>query len=788
MSTTPKRRLRALLVEDNEEDAILLCRELERAGYALSAERVDTAPAMEMALKAKDWDIVLSDYSMPSFGAVDALDVLHRVGRDIPFLIISGTVGEETAVTCLRAGARDFLVKGRLARLQSAIDRELQAASSRHAQIEEERKNQALAKARDQAEDRLRLVIDASSNAMIIVDGAGAMTLVNARTEVMFGHSRVELLGKPVEILVPERLRSAARGTVLFGKDVASTNRESHGLRRDGTEVPVEVDLIPFRTGEGSFILASIVDITDRKRAEEALRESEQRFRQIAESINEVFWMTDVEKNQMLYISPGYEKIWGRSCASIYEAPETWLDAIHAEDRERVSEAATTKQKAGEYHEVYRVIRPDGSTRWIRDRAFPIRDAEGRVFRVTGIAEDITTNRSLEEQVRKAQKMEAIGTLAGGIAHDFNNILAAITGYSALARTAAAGNEELLEYVGEINRAGLRGADLVKQILAFSRQQEQKRGPVALRHVVSESLKLLRATIPATVEFRTHLPSDVPSVMADATQVHQVVMNLGTNAWHAMRDRPGVLDVRLEVAMVDAPLVERHPNLKRGRYVCLSVTDTGHGMEEATRLRIFEPFFTTKAPGEGTGLGLAVVHGIMAGHEGAIDVRSEVGKGTEFHLYFPAVESRSETRPQEVAPAPRGRGERILVVDDEEPLARLGKKILDQLGYAAEIATSAGDALALLRRDPTGFDLVVTDHSMPRMTGIDLARQLSLLRPGLPIILTSGHEARIAPEEVARLGVRAVLVKPTTREALAETIHGALAAPADGVPHRKSPS
>lgn len=683
--------------------------------------------------------------------------------------------------------------------------------------------------------------------------------------------------------------------------------------------------------------LLSILE--DEKHAARKLRESEARFRQIAENIQEVFWITDPAKNAILYVSPAYESIWGRPCQSLYDEPRNWLEAIHGDDRAAVLEAAMTRQVTGDYHETYRIMRPDGTPRWIRDRAFPVRNDQGEVYRVVGIAVDITEHKRaelrvkvqqevtavlaeavsvpetarrileiicqrmdwvagdlwiedrathtlrcvdiwhqpgpqyaafaaatrpltfaegeglpgrvwskrqmswtpdisqdaafvrrahavalglrgaiaipillhgeavgvveffsrsseepeaqvksmfagfgtqigqfierkhLEEQFRQAQKMEAIGTLAGGIAHDFNNVLSAITGYTELARLEAKGNPEVLEYLRAVAEGSNRAADLVRQILAFSRLQEPRRKTIQLWPVVEEALKLLRATIPSTIEFETSLARGGLTVLADPTQVHQVLMNLATNAAHAMKDRPGRLGVTLENLEVDAELASTHPGLRVGRYQRLAVSDNGHGMDAGTLARIFDPFFTTKAPGEGTGLGLAVVHGIMQAHEGVITVYSQPGEGTRFNLYFPAHTEGAPVASDATGEIPRGRGQHILLVDDERPLAVMGRRILERLGYVVDSYTAPADALEAVRAAPDRFALVVSDLTMPGMTGSDLAERLLRLRPDLPIILTTGFSATLTPERVRALGVRELLLKPLTVQALGEAVH-----------------
>lgn len=635
--------LKALIVEDSARDAELLTFELTRIGFELTAQRVDTQAGFEAGLK-EGVDIIFSDFALPNFSVERGLQLLHESDLDIPFIIISGSIGEELAVQTLKAGATDYLLKDSLGRLGPAVRRAL---------------------------------------------------------------------------------------------------RESKERAR-------------------------------RKSAEQAQRESEHRLRQLAENVQEVFWMTDVEKRQLLYISPAYERIWGRSLESLYENPREWVEAIFPEDRGRVLDAATAKQVTGDYDEIYRIQRPDGSVRWIHDRAYPIRDSAGNVFRVAGTAEDITEQHHLEAQLRQAQKLEAIGTLAGGIAHDFNNILGAIIGYSDLARSEIEGVPHVVEYLKEVSKAALRAKDLIRQILTFSRQQEHERAPVQIRHVVGEALKLLRAGTPSTIQFETALSRDTPAVLADATQIHQIVMNLGTNAAHAMRDKAGVLETTLEPFTITEEIARLRPNLKPGDFARLTMRDTGHGMDRVTLQRIFEPFFTTKPPGEGTGLGLSVVHGIMLAHGGCLDVQSAPGKGAVFELYFPAIPHVPVEAERTVHEIPKGKGERILAVDDEEPLLRVMEKILGRMGYVVEAANSPIEAIKLFQANPAAFSVVITDLTMPGMTGIDLASALWKTRPEMPIILMTGYSGAITPAGAQALGIRELLFKPVTVDATAQAVQRAL--------------
>jgi len=387
----------------------------------------------------------------------------------------------------------------------------------------------------------------------------------------------------------------------------------------------------------------------------------------------------------------------------------------------------------------------------------------------------------LEMQLRHAQKMEAIGTLAGGIAHDFNNILSAIVGYSELILLNLDQKQDLQlieNHLMGVLQAGKRAKDLVQQILTFSRKKEQGSQPVQVSLIVKEALKLLRASLPTTIEILYDIDPQCGLVLADPTQIHQVVINIGTNAYHAMREDGGVLEIKLEAVEVDARLANIHPHLHEGAYLRLSVRDTGRGMEPEVLERIFEPYYTTKGPAEGTGLGLAVVHGIVSGLGGAILVDSRVGQGTTFQVYFPSLEVAGQEEVLDAVPAEpvatSTKGEHILFIDDEPVLAHIGEKVLKRLGYRVTVQTSSLEALELFSAQPNDFDLVISDQTMPHLTGSQLARKIALLRPEMPIILCTGSGQTITAKETPDNAIREYLLKPFNVRDLAETIQRVL--------------
>lgn len=368
---------------------------------------------------------------------------------------------------------------------------------------------------------------------------------------------------------------------------------------------------------------------------------------------------------------------------------------------------------------------------------------------------------SLQEQLRHAQKLETIGTLAGGIAHDFNNILGPILGYTQMSLEETTPDSVIRGWLENVQKAAYRAKELVQQILVFGRRDSQEYKPVKIQLIAREALRLVRASLPTTIEIQQDICGDCPAVLADPTQVHQVVINLCTNAKHAMQEYGGILTLSLKTVTVNAEMAGIHANLRIGKYVCLTVSDTGHGMDRMTMERMFEPFFTTRKPGEGTGLGLSVVHGIVMGHDGEITASSKVGEGTEFSVYLPAVESDLETAEEMVktGAVPKGT-EHILLVDDEESMIVMGRVMLEQLGYRVTTFTDSAKALHLFREEPRLFDLVLTDQTMPQFTGTVLSREMKAIRPGLPVIVMSGFSESIDTDNIGKYNIEAYLPKP----------------------------
>ena len=593
--TTPESSptsLRVLLLEDRIADADLIVHELERAGFNPIWQRVDDEPAFLLALDASP-ELILADFSMPALSVARALDVVRQRELDLPFIVVSGSIGEETAVALLRGGATDYLLKDRLGRLGEAVRRALAERQLRHAKRE----------------------ADAASAA---------------------------------------------------------------------TEVRMRFALVASRVGTW-----------------------------------ELDYATGAE-----HWSAMLEALHGMAPGAFGGTVEAFLECIHPEDRAAVE---TTFERAArertDTHIVYRTTWPDGTLHWISSIGHTVYDETGRPLRAAGIGLDVTERRSLEEQNRQAQKMEAVGQLAAGIAHDFNNLLTAIHGYSILISDELPADSPLAADLQQIRHSADRATSLTRQLLAFSRRQVLDPHVLDLRESVDAIEPMLRRLIGASVRFTVRAAADVGRVKADPGQLEQVIMNLALNARDAM---PCGGTLLIEVAAAPGPCV------------MLSVTDTGVGIDAATQLRIFEPFFTTKPPGRGSGLGLSTVYGIVAQSGGTITVRSEIGCGSTFSICFPRVEETADAVKGPQAAASLRGSETILVVEDEAPVRALVQKALTRYGYQVLVAATPREALAIAART-TRIHLLISDMVLPEMTGREMAKQMAAIQAGMHVLFMSGY-------------------------------------------------
>jgi len=515
--------------------------------------------------------------------------------------------------------------------------------------------------------------------------------------------------------------------------------------------------------GEAVRMIGNHQDITEQKLSKDALQESDEKYRSMMESMKDPIYICS-QDYRVEYMNPSMIQRTGCDATG-----EKCFKALHDLD-EKCPWCMHDEAQQPEYCEADIVSPKDNRSYHVS--ASPIIHGDGTTSKMT-VLRDTTDLKKLETELHQAQKMEAIGTLAGGIAHDFNNILGGIIGYAELAKMKAPEGSNVIAYLDKMIKSSDRAADLIKQILTLSRQHKQKQRPVQVRHIIKETLSLLRATLPTTIEIRQDLAKDAGVVNADPTQMHQVIMNLATNAGHAMQEDGGVLEVTLANVELDDLSAEKHLDLAAGSYLRLTVSDTGHGMTSEIRERIFDPYFTTKDTGEGTGLGLSVAHGIVKTHGGTITVYSEMGKGTTFHVYLPLIlEEEREVKDSE-EPLPTGT-ERILYIDDEEVLLEIGDQILEELGYEVVPEKSSVQALELFRAEPGRFDLVITDMTMPHMTGDKLARELMKIRPDIPVILCTGHSRLVSEEKAKEIGIKAFVMKPLVMRNLAETVRKVL--------------
>lgn len=632
------------------------------------------------------------------------------------------------------------------------------------------------------SESRFRLLWEAAPDAIVVFDQHRRIQYANAAVKELFGHDPSALVEQDLTILEPEHLRHArrlnlARYLETGHKSTNWRNSAFTGLHRDGREIPTEVAFSHLEhNGEHQFV-GFFRDVSVRHQAEQDLRASQERLQRALDATGLCLWDFDVESGN-IYLSESWSEWLGGPREPTRITFEALGDRVHETDQALLVQALITslKDPLAPYRVEHRVRKHNGDFFWILSEGRIIeRGPDGRASRMVGTNRDVTPlkhaeaiRHGLETQLRESQKMEAIGTLAAGIAHDFNNILGAILGNVALAREDVGVGHAAIHSLQQIHKSAFRARTLVQQILAFGRRQPQELVSRPLRPLIQETLMLMRAALPAGVNVDAVLTDAPMHVQADATQMQQVMMNLCTNAWHALQGSAGRITVGLKSVTLRDGMAQRPGGLPPGDYAHVWVSDTGCGMDAATQARIFEPFFTTKPVGQGTGLGLSVVHGIVAAHHGALTVDTAIGHGSTFHLYIPLVVSQNPAPQSDWGPLPlsHGQGQHVLYVDDDEVMLVVVERLLLRLGYRVTCHQDPRKAVADVRDPTQPFDIVLSDFNMPEFSGLDLAWALKRICPDLPVVITSGHLTDEERAELLRAGVREFMHKENTLEEL----------------------
>lgn len=754
--------LKILLVEDNPGDVDLIREVLPETGPV--SFRVESVPRLSEALarlKGTAIDLVLLDLGLPDSGGLATFRKLKAATLDLPIIILTGNTDQEAAVTAVKEGAQDFLIKGQIA--GNLIMRSILYA------LERKRAAQKLLA----AEGKYRQLYESMMDAYVRVDMTGSIIEFNKAYVDLLGQTEEELLQLTDVDITPERWR--ALEAAIIEKQVLprgySDVYEKEYQQKDGTVIPVElrVNLLKDEAGLPTGMWAIVRDISGRKRSE-AERE---RLLTAIEQSDETIIITDA-KGAIQYVNPAFTRITGYSKA----------EAIGQNPRLLKS----GKQDGAFYQNLWATIaggnsfqkrminrRKDGSLFTEEVTISPVCDVAGTIVNYVAVKRDITEQLQMENRFRHAQKLEAIGTLAGGIAHDFNNILTAILGYTDLAQQEVGAQSSAGKDLQKVITAGKRAVDLVRQILTISRQSEKEQQPVKIQYIIKEALKLLRPSISTLINIKSFIDVECPAILADSTEIHQVIMNLCTNAFHAMSDMPRadhVMELRLAPVELDQiTMLNLGLNVTGGRFVELTVSDTGCGMDAGTMTRIFDPYFTTKEKGQGTGLGLATVHSIVTAGGGAITVDSKIGQGATFCIFWPVHEggilAQEPVKDDKIVE--RGT-ERIMVIDDEEPITQFLQRTLAKFGYQVSTYTSCEEAIRIFTQRPTAYDLVITDLNMPKVMGTDLARAFLETRPDIPIILCTGFSENVDREQAKRLGIRELVYKPVDRDVLASLV------------------
>lgn len=880
------KKLRVLNVEDSENDSTLLIRHLTRGGYDIYVERVENQAEMKAALESKEWDIIISDYQMPKFNGLLALNVLHESGLDIPFIIISGTIGEVLAVEAMVAGVNDYMMKDNLARLIPAIERELQEARHRKARYSAENNLK-------ESEKRLKIALSAggmgvwewkivtdnlfwSSECYEIIGRSEPVAslkdftdllypedfdlvmnlvrnaietrkplnvefrIINPNDEIKwlasFGQAEYDDNGDPQTFIgtvqditerkkseeslreSEEKFRALVQATTQFvwsansnlvtdvfpdwwteltGQKIENTRNWGwlealHPEDREPTQkiwknAQTQKSLfntilriktknggyrffaargVPIFNQSGNLVrwIGALTDITERTLSEEELKQSERRFRSLVSATAQIVWIADTDGMLLSALTPNGDSIEGTGA----NINEDWISRIHPDDKERVlAEFSKAVKNKNDYHCEYQMFYTDDQYHHFIARGIPVFEKNGKVQEWVGTLTDVTENKiseielqKKEEQLQQAQKLETVGRLAGGIAHDFNNMLTVINGYSDLLLRGLNSNDPMRQKVEEIKTAGERAAELTNQLLAFSRRSILKTKVLDVNQIVSDTTIMIRRLIGEDIQVIKDLDLSLNKIEADSGQLAQIIMNLVINSRDAM-PQGGIISIKTANIFLNEDFVNQNIGTKVGDYILLEISDTGIGMDDEVKSHIFEPFFTTKEVGQGTGLGLSTVYGIVTQFGGHIIVQSEINKGTSFRIYLPSLNDSTNDLETNAGSNKFSIGtETILLVEDEKLVRKLSRQMLESSGYKVIEAQNGIEAIEIARNLENKIDLLITDVVMPKMSGRELANELYKICPR--VLFISGY----TDDDVMRHGISKVnfnfLQKPFT--------------------------
>ncbi len=731
--------MKILIAEDNAFSRTLLKKTLTKAGYDVIA--VENGPAAWEVLQQDEIPkLALIDWMMPGMSGVELCQKIREMDCAFPIYVIllTAKTAKEDVLEGFAAGADDFIKKPfdsgeLLARIQ--VGRRL---IEQHA--------------------LLHCLIDAIPDPIYFKDNRGLYLGCNKAHEAFVGKNEGDIISQTDSAFLAEEEAQAAHMEdlrVLASGEVMEEEGWVKGA--DGQEVYHSTLKTPYlESAAGSTGMIAISrDLTKRIEMEQEVKRLAVAVEQSTESI----MITDVD-GVILYVNSAFETITGYTPDEVLDqTPDIFRSEKH--DDEFYQTLLETISAGSKWAGHITSCKKDGKLFDVEAIIYPIHDDSGKIINYVAISRDVTQEMAIEKQMRQTQKMNAIGELAGGVSHDFNNILTAILGYVALCMNTVEEDSKVHGYLKEVVKAGDRAAKLVRQILTFSRQEEQEFHSVALQPLIEDSLSMMKTAIKPNITLEIDVDEQCGSVLGDPTQIQQVMVNLCTNAVHALGKEEGSLHVVLkQVELLGKKHGEQVVDLDPGLYACLTVSDSGYGMSAETQERIFEPYYTTKKKGEGTGFGLSIVHGIVRKHRGHITVESELGEGTTFNIYLPLlIETEEEKKQAMDLSIPEGFGH-ILFVDDDEAVLSMGREVLESFGYTVSTEANGMRALELFRQDTEGFDALVSDYSMPEMNGHELIGECLRLRPGLPAILCSGYMEKVEGENLSELGHTAFVPKP----------------------------